>query len=250
MVNCPRSAASRLFVAEMKDQYVADINDYVKYSVLRALFDVHTSSVLVCWMLTADDDRSDGRKISYLQDTDRYRAIDPDLFDLLGTLVSCGERTTRGVELLGILPGATYFRQRLEDDQSGRTQFFTEMWREARGCRVAFFDPDNGLSVASVPCGSAGSRRYIYCSDLTPLQELNAAAVLYQHFPRVPRARYVAEQLDRLATALPGFSTLAIYSPQVALLAATPRDQVQGFEAAMRLAAHRWAGRLKVTSSK
>lgn len=231
----------------MKDQYVGDINDYVKYSVLRALGEAHTTSLLVCWMLTADDGGTDGRRTVYLRDRDRYRPVDPALFDSLEELVSCGKRSTTAIETLGVLPDATFFRRRLEDAQRTRQDFLTALWREATGHRVVFFDPDNGLSVGSVAPGRAGSRRYVFCSDLAPLRQLDAAAVIYQHFPRVPRAPYIAAQLDRLATALPGYWTAAIYSSLVAFLVATPHHQVEGFREALGLAQDRWAGCLDLT---
>ena len=99
-----------------------------------------------------------------------------------------------------------------------------------------FFDPDNGLSIDSVPVGRAGSRRYLYCSELAPLKDLNAAAVIYQHFPRVQRFQYVASQLDRLASALPGFQTIAIHSSHVAFLAVAPPDQLEAIRAGFHLA--------------
>ena len=67
---------------------------------------------LVCWMLTADDGGADGRKISYLKDPARYRAVDADLFDSLGRIVASGARTTTAVETDGTLPSATFFRTR------------------------------------------------------------------------------------------------------------------------------------------
>src|SRR3954454_1771260 len=99
----------------MKDQYVGDINDYLKYSVLRAVQSAHRSPLLVCWMLTRGDARTDGRKTSYLADPDRYRRTDPQLFDQLSHIVGSGDRSTAAVESLGILPGASFFRDRLED---------------------------------------------------------------------------------------------------------------------------------------
>lgn len=228
----------------MKDQYVGDINDYIKYSVLRALGRAHSASQMVCWMLTEDDGGSDGRKTSYLRDPDRYRIIDPELFDSLDRIVASGTRSTTAVESNGTLPGATYFRARLEDGRRQRAEFFSALWSEAKDTRMVFFDPDNGLGIDSIPVGRNGSRRYLYCSELAPLKDLNAAALIYQHFPRVQRGRYVASQLDRLASALPGFQTIAIYSSHVAFLAVAPRDQLRGLRAGFRLAKERWASRL------
>jgi hypothetical protein len=234
----------------MKDQYVGDINDYFKYSVLRALAEEHTRSLLVCWMLTANDDRTDGRQVAYLRDPRRYRSVDPLLFDMLQGLVARGNRSTQFVESSGILPGATFFRRRLGDSHASRSEFLAGLWAHAAEHRMVFFDPDNGLSVESTPCGRAGSRRYVYPADLAPLRDLNAAAVIYQHFPRVSRERYVAAQLARLRDAIPGYVTLAIYTSHVALLVATPGDQLEGFSGAFGLATKRWAGQITATAPR
>lgn len=225
----------------MKDQYVGDINDYIKYSLLRALGQAHAGSQLVCWMLTTDDGGADGRKIGYLRDPTRYRSIDSELFDSLSRIVASGVRSTTAIEANGALEGAAFFSGLLEDGAKPRSEFFSALWEDAQGRQVVFFDPDNGLSVDSVPLGRTGSCRYLYCSELAPLKDLNAAALIYQHFPRVQRVQYVASQLDRLASALPGFRTLAIYSSHVAFLAAAPPKQYQVFRAGFRLAKQRWA---------
>jgi hypothetical protein len=230
----------------MKDQYVGDINDYLKYSLLRALGQETVGPQLVCWMLTEDDGGVDGRKISYLKDPAGYREIDPDLFDALRRIVESGIRTTTAVETNGTLPGSTFFRTRLEDGAVQRSMFFSDLWSQAPGHQIVFFDPDNGLSVDSVPIGRAGSRRYLYCSELDPLVDLDAAAVIYQHFPRVQRVPYVALQLDRLASALPGFHTIAIHSAHVAFLAVAPPRRVDAIRMGFQLAKRRWASRLQL----
>ena len=234
----------------MKDQYVADVNDYVKYSILRAIQEAHAASLFVCWMLTADDHRNDGAKISYLREPARYRPADPELFDALKRLVASGDRSTRSIEELGILPGATFFRRRLGDGKSARATYMAELRNCLEGHDVVFFDPDNGLSVGSVPVGRAGSGRYIDCSELAVLKELQAAAVVYQHFPRVPRRAYVLDQLKRLSEALPGYSTLAIYSSHVAFLAAAPEDHRAGVESAFHLAIGRWRNALNFVAGE
>jgi hypothetical protein len=228
----------------MKDQYVGDVNDYVKYSVLRAIGRAYAPSLLVCWMLTADDNRSDGLKTSYLSRPDHYRHVDPALFDALSDLVARGDRSTRLIESSGAVPGATFYADLLEDQSAARDRFMSGLWTAARGHRVVFFDPDNGLDVRSVPAGRPGSRRYVYCSELAPLVDLNAAAVIYQHFPRVRREPYIAAQLERLLAVLPRYEALAITSPHVAFLVATPPDQAAGLSAGLRLAVERWDGRL------
>ena len=50
----------------MKNQYYGDINDYRKYGLLRSLTRDTGLHLGVCWMLTSDDERSDGEKVGYL----------------------------------------------------------------------------------------------------------------------------------------------------------------------------------------
>ncbi|MFC2167097.1 hypothetical protein ACFLQZ_03950 [Acidobacteriota bacterium] len=50
----------------MKNQYVGDINDYHKYGLIRILTENPAVPTTVCWMLTLDDKKTDGRKIGYL----------------------------------------------------------------------------------------------------------------------------------------------------------------------------------------
>lgn len=49
----------------MKNQYLGDINDYMKYGLPRTITQVTGLRLTVCWMLTPDDSRSDGGKNRY-----------------------------------------------------------------------------------------------------------------------------------------------------------------------------------------
>jgi hypothetical protein len=233
----------------MKDQYVGDISDYIKYSLLRAVQQTHLASLVVCWMRTAPDTRRDGLRLGYLTAPAIYRPVDPQLFDALGELTTTGHRTTAAIESSGILGNARFVRTLLRDDAPGRQELMLDLWREVRRGDVVFFDPDNGLSVASVQLGRAGSSRYLYDSELEPLQELQASVVVYQHFPRVARKPYVLAQLCRLQERLPGYGAFAVHSSHVAFLVATPAIQSSPLQAGVRLSTARWNGRLAFTES-
>src|SRR5476651_118127 len=94
----------------MKEQYVADINDYRKYALLRAL--AGELKLGVCWMITPRDERSDGGKTGYLLEDKRWRSRDPALFDLLKSIVtvSNGSRLQR-IEERGAIPGAVFHNE-------------------------------------------------------------------------------------------------------------------------------------------
>ena len=50
----------------MKNQYFGDVNDYLKYGLLRILADSGNNKIGVCWMLTADDSTRQGNNTRYL----------------------------------------------------------------------------------------------------------------------------------------------------------------------------------------
>ena len=46
----------------MKNQYVGDIRDFEKYSILRELANASQLPLVVVWMLTVDDTTGEGRR--------------------------------------------------------------------------------------------------------------------------------------------------------------------------------------------
>jgi hypothetical protein len=60
----------------VKNQYFGDVNDYRKYGLLRTLSGNGQYRIGVCWMLTADDGRTDGRFTGYLAVQQRWRQYD------------------------------------------------------------------------------------------------------------------------------------------------------------------------------
>lgn len=113
----------------MKNQYFGDVNDYQKYGILRQLVGPDVA-LLVCWMLTPDDERRDGRHTRYLGDPTTWRRFDPELFDCLREEVL--QRDTRRVSVVeqrGLLPDATYVNSLVP----GRSFQASEMGGPTRG---------------------------------------------------------------------------------------------------------------------
>jgi len=175
----------------MKNQYFGDINDYRKYGLLRALCR-DEFSLAVCWMLTADDGSADGRRLEYLDRPLLYRPLDPPLFDFLGESVLRDRvRDVARLETAGLLGKAVFHRALLTDDADRRRAYFADALRLSRGRPLVFFDPDNGLEVKSVPRGGSGSCKYVYRSELAAAWRAGHSLLVYQHFPRVDRRRYL-----------------------------------------------------------
>lgn len=158
----------------MKNQYVADINDYNKYLLLQELSSEYRV-IDVCWMLTDNDDRKDGRKISYLFDESKRQ--DTAIYDYLKNLVTDGISDVRAIEQSNIIPVRKYYNSIFDFDYSDMPD-------------LLFFDPDNGLETKSVKYGSFQSRKYVFYRDLYWIIHRNTDVLIYQHYPRVNRIKY------------------------------------------------------------
>jgi hypothetical protein len=146
----------------MKNQYFGDINDYRKYGLLRILSDNGRNRIAVCWMLTENDGRADGRKIEYLRNQATLREIDGELFDALHGAVLKGYRDVQAAEAARIIPSATYCREIMNKDPVVRASWFNKFLASARGSDLIFFDPDNGIEVKSCPKVHKRSIKHLY----------------------------------------------------------------------------------------
>ena len=132
-------------LARMKDQYVGDQNDYAKYQLLRICAGIF-EEILVAWMLTAPDERTDGARIGYLKRAE-WRRADPELFDGLAALVARGERRVAAVEAAELLPGCSFEADPVPLTLAERGPYFEAIAARATYDSLVFFDPDNGLEV-------------------------------------------------------------------------------------------------------
>lgn len=230
----------------MKNQYVGDVSDYVKYSLLRQLVaGTRGRTATVCWMLTHNDDRTDGNLRGYLSAPERFREFDPFVFDSL-TRIAHQVPSVTAVEKCAIIEGANYFADILSDESGLRRVYFERFWATVRPGSLLFFDPDNGLEVKSVPRGRRNSAKYLYWDELAEGLARDHSAVVYQHFPRVARERYIAALLERLRKAGPRHSSCVLCSSRVAyLICAASRDQ-DGLAEAVRSIERRWTGVLRL----
>jgi hypothetical protein len=216
----------------MKDQYAGDVNDYCKYALLRALAAVQPGRPNVCWMLTAPDGRKDGGKLAYLDAPERLRGFDPPLFDALGALVAAGTRSVRAVEAGPVLSSARFYAPVISDALSDRARYFNDFFATIGHDDLVFFDPDNGLEVASVVKGRRNSSKYLYWDELEHALGGARSVCVYQHFPRVKRGPFVDALLERIAGIRPHHDAFAVTSPWVAYLVCGPDKQVPALRAA------------------
>jgi len=170
----------------MKNQYFGDINDYRKYGLLRKLTgtgDIHTA---VCWMLTPDDGRADGRLVRYLRYPLLWNQFDSELFSFLyKRVLEKKQRSVREFEKSGLLPTACFFSDLLPDNAIYRAEYFKNFMNAAQPCDLIFFDPDNGIEVKSLPYGRKGSSKYLYGREIVAAYVTGHSVLIYQHFPRI-----------------------------------------------------------------
>jgi hypothetical protein len=189
----------------VKNQYFGDINDYRKYGLLRILAAGGKNKIAVCWMLTANDKRTDGKLTTYLTQPERWRSFDPLLFDTLySTVIEKEDRSVDSLALDDVIPSATFFPSLLADDN--REAYFGLFETSVQKDSIVFFDPDNGLEIQSIPKGKRGSSKYLYWDEVSLFFSKGYSLMLYQHFPRIERKRFVtlkaAEILTRTAASI------------------------------------------------
>lgn len=208
----------------MQDEYVGDIGDYVKYSLLRAFADGDPKlRIGVNWYLTHRDQVDDpddyaGQITSYLGQPKIWRELDPDVFDGLRSVTLdekgavrtlAGGRTVAAVQGLKFWPAGTSFVPvRIAWDATpavpweGRRDL-RESWhkaalKELAGADVVFLDPDNGVRVAGL-YGRKGPK-YAAPDEVGGYVNAKQAVVLYAHSSRVDTAETLAARVDRLVT--------------------------------------------------
>ncbi|MBN8940632.1 MAG: hypothetical protein J0H01_14130 [Rhizobiales bacterium] len=225
----------------MKEQYVGDINDYRKYALLRALSAKGQVRVGVCWMLTPPDGRPDGNKLSYLRQPQRYRLHDPELFDILvGAGAEPDRRRLSAIEESGVIRNAHYFNAILSDTAIERARFISECRREFADTDLVFFDPDNGIEIASLPKGRKNSSKYVYLDEIGTFYATGKSVLVYQHFPRIEREQFIASCAHGLRSVAHDAHIWAYRTKHVVFLALINPAAGPATEAAARHAASAW----------
>jgi hypothetical protein len=232
--------------AIVKDQYFGDVNDYRKYGILRALIEGSQLRVGVCWLRTVNDHRRDGEFRQYLQQPERWRHYDSELYDALRRLLDPGvARTVLHAESWGLLPGARYHHRFLNDDASDRRSYFAEAWERLSEAQVLFVDPDNGLQIQSVGYGKRKSAKYLYWHEVKEAYERGHSLIIYQHFGRQRRDLFVKGVAGELSSRLAGSRVEAFLTANTVFFAAVRPEHLGMFQKATDLVRHRWKSEIR-----
>lgn len=207
----------------MKHGYVGDLRDYAKLTLLRRLS--HAVTISICWMLTPDDGGADGSRIEYLHNPRRYRPYDPDVWDFFcWTVWGRHRRHLSAVERSGLLPqGTRFYRRLLPTNGDERTAYFDRFFRNLRADLV-FFDPDNGIEVATARYGAARSSKYVYWREIERAYNNQHSVLIYQTIPRRNRGvftqRIVGELMDHT-----GAETIWVFEAKAVSILLAPQER-------------------------
>lgn len=134
----------------MQNRYAGDIGDFAKYGLLRAIGDGYRLGV--AWYLYPDElHNADGKYTAYLDHPQKWRHLDPELFDGLGTIVRESQRDLKIIETSGLLGNAVYANEPLAFQGDAlkrgaeRSSWFQNVLSNLKTCNIVFADPDNGL---------------------------------------------------------------------------------------------------------
>lgn len=229
----------------MKNQYVADINDYRKYGLIRMLSDGGKIRTGVCWMLTPNDDRTDGKFIQYVNTPEKWERYDIELFCCLKDCLSNGDRDVRYIEDTGIIPHAAYNSDLLVDDAKERGRYFKNMHDRLESTDLIFFDPDNGLEVKSRPYGCKHSAKYLYWNELSGAYDAGKSVLIYQHFIRENREQFVSRLSSDLRERLSASEVLTFRTPNVVFFLIPQQKHLQHFKERAHDVAERWGKQIR-----
>jgi hypothetical protein len=194
-------------------------------------------------MLIEADGKSDGSRRTYLNDREKFRPVDPEVFDLLADIDLEGGHSVSAIEASGILRGARCISEIVPDDAKLRYEYFWRTEEVASGGQVVFLDPDNGLEIASKKLGHKNSSKFLYIDEFAQLARAGRSVIVYQHLGQrhMPREEFVKSQLERLAEVRPSYEIFALVGPLAAALCAELPERGELASAAEDLAAS-WPG--------
>jgi hypothetical protein len=209
----------------MQNRYVGDVGDFVKYALIRRLAGRQGEQpvpVGVVWCLFPDENHNnDGKHISYLQKTE-FRELDDVLLNALQEIVATGNRNLSAVSSSNFFPRDTVFCEAIasapktprvsRDDRARyRANSLDHCLSLTEKCDLVFFDPDNGLEVASVPKHHPNAGKYIYWDELTPFWSRGQTLLVYHHLNRtMPAAQQVRQLRDRFKVKLNGATVVPL----------------------------------------
>ena len=217
----------------MQNRYTADIGDFGKYGLLRALCspvdDGSNARLGVVWYLVPDESHNtDGKFTQYLKystkNDRRFRRYDPELYDALEDIIRKKNRNISNIRKCSILPPGTVFYEKLltfdgtpanspgarRNRRANRNGWVRGALSDTKDCDFIFVDPDNGLEAGTNRHMKRGPK-YVFLDELEPYYKRGQSLVIYQHTSRRGTAEeQVRERLAQIDGRLNSGGTFAL----------------------------------------
>lgn len=188
----------------MQNRYVADIGDYVKLAVLRALAAGHSLGV-VWWLFPDERHNADGGHREYLGRPNEWRHFDQDLFDALLRIEREKQRDVCAIEKAEVLPNAMFASDPVPCEAqpfslrpAERGRWIERVKTKLKNCDLTFLDPDNGIASERLRLTQRRAGKSVTIEEIKILQENNRAMVIYHHHTRF-QGGHIAELHDLTA---------------------------------------------------
>ncbi len=172
----------------MQNRYTADIGDYSKLGLLRAL-KASGLSIGVNWYLTPDEEHNgDGCHVEYLSD-ECANACDEELWLALKNIVKTEQRKVSSLENETILRAVFVsdmldFKGKVKQEREKlRANWHARALAKLVGNDIVFVDPDNGLIVPSA-AGKPKENKYVLAEELANYYAQGSSVIYYQHKAR------------------------------------------------------------------
>lgn len=130
----------------MRDQYVGDVSDVIKFSFLRALANSDRRLRIAWYYLPGHDGRPDGRHREW-QGEPAWKNLDPVVHEALSQLPQKTNVAT--LEKAPIWPEGTLFHGVPVARKRGRDDWSAGKRSQLEAADLIFLDPDNGLGTTS-----------------------------------------------------------------------------------------------------
>jgi AIG2 family protein len=198
----------------MKNQYFADERDLFKYDLLLELMQSMPSltRLVLIPMLTADDGRRDGNRVSY--DAGGFRA---EVHAFLQDRLRAGERDL--TKLRSFFANRPFeYVPHLDDTlfSGDRDEYFARIHDDKLQNALVFFDPDNGLE----PAGgfTRAHLRYGELAGVLARAGPKSVGVVIQFLPRRDRVVFFEEATRAMRKLLPDAGLLGVERGALAFL--------------------------------
>jgi hypothetical protein len=194
----------------MRHEYVGDVGDFGKYSLLNTLAAEDLRLGIVWYLNVSPESNNDGSFTSY----DNLSSCDAVLHDKLLKILRTKKRSLEMVEISAVLPARTLFYREpvpfsekscFSEAARARETGRRRVWLEGAfgmlsSADLVFLDPDNGLAGTRIKPYSRKSSKYVFREEVSGWLKKGKSVVLYQHQQRRPLKQQAVEQLEELGS--------------------------------------------------